>query len=164
MFLWRMMTNAGSLHGVPRALSLPVVATIALAFLVGGCAEQKALTVGSEPEFNRTVDDSHQPVLMMFYKEGCASCAVLEPGIDTLAQEYQGRAVVAKIMIMNLVFLSPAPAVKEKYDIGLVPVVILFLNGQERQRWTIDYNLDHYRKALNEVLGPAASPPSAVGR
>ena len=68
-----------------------------------------------------------------------------------LAQEYHGRAVVAKFMIMYFTLWPTSIEIKNEYDVVFVPDVYLLINGQRRQRWTADYDIDHYRKGLDEV-------------
>jgi thioredoxin 1 len=129
--------------------------------LAGGCGNGgKATVMRDAADFNNTLQ-SDKPVLMMFFKQGCASCAALEPTIDQLAGEYQGRADVAKLMVLLFTLTPPSDevhAIKDKYDVVLVPVVILFVHGQQVARFDQDYNIDHYRKAINEALGANANP------
>ena len=133
---------------------------LAAAMTVGGCSS-RAVELDTAADFERTVQ-SDRPVLVMFWKWGCAACYSLDPCIDNLAAEYAGRATVAKLMILNLVFVSPVPEIQSRYEIYLVPTVILFVNGQEKERWTMNYNQASYKRALNAVVGPpvqAASLP-----
>jgi thioredoxin 1 len=141
-------------HGTKLLLA----ACTLLALLAGGCASDKAVVYGSPAEVEKVIAGTPQPVLLMFFKGGCASCAALEPIFDQLAAEYQGKAVVGKFMILTLVFEVTSPELKDQYGVVFVPHVILTVNGQEKQHWIMDYNIDDYRKALNEVLGN--KPPS----
>lgn len=131
----------------------------ALALSAGGCARSGGpIELEDEADFNATVQRSPKPVLVMFYKAGCASCMALDPTIDRLAHEYAGRVVVAKFMILTFAFGVTAPDLKEKYGIIFVPHVILFVNGQERQHWIMDYNISDYREALEAAIGNANRP------
>lgn len=123
---------------------------LAAAMTVGGCGS-RAIELDTAADFERTIQ-SDRPVLVMFWKWGCAACYSLDPCIDNLAAEYAGRATVAKLMVLNLVFVSPVPEVQSRYEIYLVPTVILFVKGQEKERWTIHYNQASYERALNGVL------------
>ncbi len=142
---------------VAGAVSLAV----ALALLGGGCATTHEFTVLEEPaEVAKFVKASDQPVLLMFSKQGCPTCLILEPTMDTLATEYKGRAAVGKYTIYTFYFARTSSELIDKYDIGLVPTVILLVNGQEKNRWTAAYNIDTYRKALDQYVAP---PAPAVG-
>jgi thioredoxin-like negative regulator of GroEL len=83
--------------------------------------------------------------------------------MDQLADEYRGRAVVAAFRAYTFYFGVPCDEIKSRYEVVLVPTVILFVNGQEKHRWFADYSADSYRKVLDEVLGPPApkKPPAA---
>jgi thiol-disulfide isomerase/thioredoxin len=129
-----------------------------LALLAGGCASEKAVVYTAPSEVETVVASSPKPVLMMYFKGGCASCAALEPTFDQLAAEYKDRAVIAKFMILTLVFEVTSPELKDRYGVVFVPHVVLTVNGQEKQHWVMDYNIDDYRKALNEALGK--TPPA----
>ena len=146
-----------------QAVRIPTVAT-ACALLVlaaGGCAGgPKAVSLKDAAEFKSLVTGADKPVLVMFYKGGCASCIALEPTIDQLASEYEGRAVVAKYMILTFTFGVTSPELKEKYGVVFVPHVALLVNGQEKQHWIMEYSIDGYRKALNEAVGPLSAKQS----
>jgi thioredoxin 1 len=135
---------------------------IALALPAGGCATgDGAVVVQDAASLENSIATSDKPVMVMFYKQGCASCAALEPTMDNLAREYRGRVLVEKFMILTFVYTSPAPAIKEKYDIVFVPHVILFDHGQSRNTWTSFYDVKEYRKAMDALVGPASQPAPA---
>ena len=141
-----------------------------LALLAGGCGSPdpramqgpRAVEMDSSAEFHQVIDQSDKPVLMLFFKEHCDSCAALEPQIDRLAGEYQGRALVARIMILNSPYNGPNRVIKEQNKISSVPTVILFVHGREKRRWVADFNMDHYRSALNAAV--ADSPGGSTAR
>jgi thioredoxin 1 len=108
--------------------------------------------------FNAMVLKADMPVLVDFYKEGCAYCALLDPTMDKLAEEYDGRAKIASFMAFTFVFEQPGKEIKDRYDVAFTPTVILFVNGQEKQRWTSEFDINAYRKALNTVVPAAAKP------
>jgi thioredoxin-like negative regulator of GroEL len=100
-----------------------------------------------------------------FYKGGCPTCLLLDGTMNKLADEYKGRAVVARFELMKPYFAVTAPGLKAKYDISLFPTVVLFVNGEERHRWVMEYKIDKYRSVLRDVLGgvaAAAQPPGST--
>jgi thioredoxin 1 len=144
-----------------RAGCLCLLAAVGLA---GGCGTDggKAAVMQDAADFNSTIA-SDKPVLMMFFKQGCATCAALEPTMDKLAGEYQGRAEVAKLVVLQFAFTSPSPeihAIKEKYDVFFIPVVIMFVHGQPVKHWDADYDINHYRQAMNEALNTPEPNPT----
>ena len=130
-----------------------LVACVLAACFAGGCGGGGGgVTVVDKGNFNDTVLAARQPVLVDFYKTGCPTCIPLDSTFEDLTKEYQGRAVIAKFEILNPVFLSPAPEIKQKYDIALVPTVILFVNGEAKKRWVSVYGAESYRRALDDAL------------
>jgi hypothetical protein len=85
-----------------------------------------------------------------------------------LATEYKGRAIVGKYNVYTFYFARTSSELIDKYDIGIVPTVILLVNGQEKKRWTAAYGIDTYRKTLDQYVaapapsvgGPAGASPS----
>lgn len=139
--------------------NVPLLLAALLLLTAAGCGGN-AVEIQTTAEFEKALQ-SDKPVLMMFWKFGCASCMLLEPGFEQLATEYKGRIFAGRVMIMNLIFLSPFPELQKKYEIGFVPVVILFQDGQEKQRWTVDYSMEKYEKALTALVGPPDKPGAA---
>lgn len=146
-----------------RALSAcPILC--ALASLPAGCGAggENVVQLKDAADFNAQVLQSTQPVLVDFYKGGCPTCVLLEGTYNSLAKEYQGRVLFASFEIMKPYFAVTSPELKSKYDISLFPTVVLLVNGQEKQRWSLEYNADKYRQVLNEVLAaPSGQAPKA---
>ena len=51
----------------------------------------------TDDNFNEIVSTSKVPVLLDFYASWCGPCKVLGPIIDELSEEYQDKALVAKV-------------------------------------------------------------------
>jgi thioredoxin 1 len=159
--------------GRRRLVSVAGFGVLLLAFLAGGCSSSSSnLTpLNSSADFQRQVLQADKPVLVQFYKEGCAWCGMLEPALSQLADDYPGRAVFAKYRLMNWLLGVTNWELKSKYDIRWYPTVILFVNGQEKKRWVVQYDIKSYRKALDEALAtptrratPAAVAPAPAKR
>lgn len=50
----------------------------------------------TDASFNEVLD-TDQGILLDFYASWCGPCKVMSPIIDELAEEYKGRAVIAKV-------------------------------------------------------------------
>lgn len=127
-----------------------------LAILAGGCEKTNIVVIRDEARFQSDVLESDRPVLVDFYKVGCESCKSLEPILQKLATEYDGRAVILKFEIMTADHVATAPEIKKKYDIAFFPTVILFDKGREVHRWILDYDTDRYREKLDEYAVPVS--------
>jgi thioredoxin len=78
----------------------------------------------TDATFEQTVNHTPQPVLVDFWAEWCGPCRRLAPTVDELAQDYNGRLVVAK---MNV---DENPATPMRFSIRGIPTLLLFKGGQ----------------------------------
>ena len=130
--------------------------------LVGGCSSDAATLVETGEDFHRVVEDANRPVLVEFFKGGCATCVFMEPGLNQLAAEYRGRATVARYFEMNFVFIPTSIEISNRYQVYFVPTVLLLVNGKEKKRWFMEYDMNVYRQALDEALARPAVPKVAA--
>jgi thioredoxin 1 len=148
--------------GRRRLVSVAGFGLAALALLAGGCGGGNLKPLNSSTDFQRQVLHADKPVMVLFYKSGCSWCALLEPALDRLADDYQGRAVFARYCLMNWLGGVTNWEIRTKYDIHWYPTVILFVNGREKNRWVVQYDIKSYRKALDEALStPTRQAPPA---
>jgi hypothetical protein len=73
--------------------------------------------------------------------------------MDDLSVEYEGRARVARFMVMEADGSIPAPDIVDRYMIYGVPMVILFNRGKEVRRWWLTYAAGMYRYELDKLVG-----------
>jgi thioredoxin 1 len=97
-------------------------------------------------DFDRRVLEAPTPVLVDFSAEWCAPCRVIEPVIDRLAQEYDGRLAVAKVDI------DTSPEIAAKYHVRSVPTVMLIAGGAVQQVLVGSRSAQDYRTAIDAVL------------
>lgn len=90
-------------------------------------ASQHIVTLTSD-NFESEVLQASQPVLVDFWAEWCGPCKMLAPTLDELADEYQGRAKIAKLDIDKHQDLAV------KYGISSIPTLLLFKGGQVVQQ------------------------------
>jgi thiol-disulfide isomerase/thioredoxin len=135
-----------------------LVACVALVLTAGGCATNQMKSISDRADFQQKVLRSDKPVLVDFYKGGgCPTCVLLNPTLTQLADEYKGRVQFTSFEAMTPFFQVTSQTLKDRYDIQYFPTVVLFVNGREKQRWILDYNIDNYRNALDQVTrAPAA--------
>lgn len=62
-------------------------------------------------------------VLVDFFATWCGPCKMIAPFIEEVAEEYEGKAVVAKIDV------DEAQEICREYCISSIPTVILFKDG-----------------------------------
>ena len=78
----------------------------------------------TDSDFASQVLNSGQPVLVDFWAEWCAPCRALGPIIESLSENYDGRARVAKVDV------DANEQVAQQFGIRSIPTVILFDKGQ----------------------------------
>lgn len=76
--------------------------------------------------FEAEVLSSETPVLVDFYADWCGPCKVIGPTVEELAQDYEGRARVAKVDI------DANPELAGQYGIRSIPTLMVFKDGEVR--------------------------------
>lgn len=69
-----------------------------------------------------------KPVLVDFFAEWCGPCKMAAPVIEELAEEYDGKAVIAKVDV------DAQNALAAAHGVMSIPTVIAFVNGEEVER------------------------------
>jgi thioredoxin 1 len=64
------------------------------------------------------------PVLVDFWASWCGPCRAMEPVLESLAEELEGRAVIAKVNV------DDEPAVASAARIQSIPTMVLLKNGE----------------------------------
>ncbi len=82
----------------------------------------------SDAEFGKTVLEAQQPVLVDFWAAWCGPCRMIAPFVEEIANDYAGKAVVAKVDT------DANPQTPMKYGIMGIPTLIIFKGGQEVDR------------------------------
>lgn len=100
----------------------------------------------SEASFKTDVLDSSQPVLVDFWAEWCAPCRALAPTIDELANEFQGKAKIAKVDI------EANPSIASQFGIRSIPTVLVFKNGQLVEQLVGRQSKTSYAEVLNKQI------------
>lgn len=83
----------------------------------------------TEANFEDEVLNAREPVLVDFWAEWCAPCRHLGPTIDELATDYAGKAKIGKVDT------DANQSLSARFGIMNIPTVILFKNGQIREKF-----------------------------
>jgi len=88
------------------------------------------ITEIDEGTFDNEVLTAPEPVLVDFSAVWCGPCKMLDPIVEDLANEWSGKVKVVKLDVDH------APGIAMKYQILGVPTLMLFVDGETRERIT----------------------------
>ena len=78
-------------------------------------------------EFNAAVEAA--PLAMVdFWASWCGPCKMLSPVVETLAEAYEGRALIGKVNV------DEEPELARQFGIMSIPTVVFLKNGREFER------------------------------
>jgi thioredoxin 1 len=97
-----------------------------------------------DDNFSDSISDG--VILVDFSAQWCAPCRMIVPILEQIAEELQGRALVAKVDI------DEAEDTAKKFNITSVPTLILFKDGSEINRTVGLKDEESLREFVSEVL------------
>jgi thioredoxin 1 len=83
-----------------------------------------------ETNFESEVVQSDRPVLVDFSATWCGPCKQLEPLVEQIAGEYDGRLKVVKVDV------DRAPALAARFAVLAVPTLLIMRNGEVKDQLT----------------------------
>jgi len=78
----------------------------------------------TQDNFETEVLKSATPVLVDFWAEWCGPCKMMAPALDELADEYAGKAKIAKLNVDDNQGLAV------NYRVSSIPMFLVFKGGQ----------------------------------
>jgi len=82
----------------------------------------------TDENFEKEVIKNEKPVLVDFWSPTCPPCVMLGPIIEEIAKEFEGRIKVGKLNVME------NQETAEKYEIFSIPTIIIFKEGEIKER------------------------------
>ena len=86
-------------------------------------ANVNVIHIGSEEAFDRLIA-GETPVLVDFWATWCGPCRMIAPIVEEIADQFAGKAVVAKVDVDEMGELA------QRYRIMNIPTLMLFKQGQ----------------------------------
>ncbi len=78
----------------------------------------------TDVNFKSEILDSDKVALVDFWATWCGPCMMLGPVIEELAEDYEGKAVIAKLNV------DESPAIAAQFGIRSIPALLVFKNGK----------------------------------
>lgn len=89
---------------------------------------------------------SKQPVLVDFHTLWCASCVEMIPVVDSIKQEYKGKAIVTRVNV------AVSKEVRDAFHVSGVPVLVIFVDGKKQWEHKGKITKAQLESKLNEYL------------
>lgn len=86
------------------------------------------VVVVTDDNFETAVVNSGKPALVDFWAAWCGPCRMIAPHVEALAEEYAGKAVVAKLDV------DTSRQTAMKFGIQSIPTLLFFKNGKLADR------------------------------
>jgi len=107
--------------------------------------------VSFEDYDQKVIAASHaQPILVDLWADWCMPCLVIAPKLKALIEEYQGRLKLAKVEVDA----GENMRLAGRYKVRGFPTVILFIDGEEQDRFHGAQPLAFLREFVDEYLEP----------
>jgi thioredoxin 2 len=107
------------------------------------------LVDATQDSFDEEITSS-LPVLVDFWAPWCGPCRMVSPIVEKMGHDHAGRLKVVKLNV------DEAPRISERYDIRGIPLLVLFVDGAERDRLVGAVPQERLRAWLEPHLDTAA--------
>lgn len=105
------------------------------------------IVILSKDNFDDTVNNSVKPVLVDFWASWCGPCRAIAPVMDELSEEYDGKALIAKVNVDN------EREIAAKFRIMSIPTVMLFKGGQVVEKIVGARSKSDFKNILDKYTG-----------
>ncbi len=100
----------------------------------------------SSSTFDNFLKETDLPVIVDFWADWCMPCRIMAPVMKDLAQEFEGKALFAKVNV------DENPDVASRYRIMSIPHFLIFKNGTLAEKIVGAVGRDPLANAINKYL------------
>ncbi len=86
------------------------------------------VVVVTDDNFDSVVTNGDKPAVVDFWAAWCGPCRMIAPHVEALADEYAGKAIVAKLDV------DTSRQTAMKFGIQSIPTLLFFKNGRVADR------------------------------
>ena len=108
--------------------------------------ENDIIVTLTKDNFKEIALESDRPVLVDFWAEWCGPCRMVGPIVDELAEDYEGKVVVAKLNVDDESDLAI------EYKVMSIPTLILFKDGEVAEKIVGAQPKEDLEELLDEYL------------
>jgi len=111
--------------------------------------ENTATVYLTDDSFDTTLEEAQKagkPVFVDFFADWCGPCKMAAPIVDKLAEEYEGKVIIAKLNV------DENRASAQKYSVMSIPTVIVFKDGEKLDSKVGFIGEDGYRDMIESAL------------
>jgi len=100
----------------------------------------------TEHNYEDVVKKSDKLIVLDFYATWCGPCLALSPIMDTLSNEYDGKAVIAKVNV------DENPDVNAEYGIRSIPTILFLKDGEIVHKFVGKKDISEFKSIIDSHL------------
>ena len=109
----------------------------------------------TDAEFEASVLKSPVPVIVDFWAPWCGPCRQVAPSLEKIAEEYDGKLIVAKVNT------DEDPQWSQAYEVSGIPTLLFVAGGKIVYRQVGAAPLGYLKRIVDQFLEVVAAPADA---